>query len=388
MPFARRRQPVVLPVLNMEWALHREIYFGIRHFVLQRRSNGCGMLGVLRVESLRRALREVQPDGIVAGIGSLDLLRRIRQTAIPFVNVSNRLIPPPTPAVLVDERATGRMVAEYFLRRGFRRFAFCGFANHNYSVERKAGFADALRAAGFECACFDQRLGEGPNEAARLTVGVKPWLLQLPRPVAIMACNDFRASQVVGACMQLGIRVPNEVAVVGVDNDDLFCLLAETPLSSVAVPADQIGYRAAALLLDQLSGRADSRTILRVAPREVVTRQSSDILAVADPVVARAMRLIQTQAHRPLYVAEVAAAVGVSQRGLERRFETALGYSPSSAITQSRLDRACQLLVGTDCSIGEVAEASGFGQARELTANFRKRLGMPPSAYRRQFRMR
>jgi LacI family transcriptional regulator len=200
-----------------------------------------------------------------------------------------------------------------------------------------------------------------------------------------MACNDIRAWQVLRACRELGRSVPEEIAVLGADNDEAWCLLAHPPLSSVAIAAEQIGYMAGAKLARRLAGRR-VRRLTAVPPLRIVSRRSSDTLAIGDPTVVEAVRFIREHTDRPIGIGNVVEAVAVSRRALERAFRKALGRSPATEIRQAHLRRAKDLLASTELNIEEVARLSGFSGSKHLATIFRQDTGMTATRYRDQFR--
>jgi LacI family transcriptional regulator len=213
---------------------------------------------------------------------------------------------------------------------------------------------------------------------------VARWIHSLPKPLGLMACNDFRGIQALDACRRAGIAVPEEMAVIGVDNEELVCKLAYPPLSSVVPNARRIGYEAAALLDRLMRGEPEPTIPLAIPPLEVITRLSTDVNAIADPDVAAAMRFIREHACEGIGVDEVLAQVPVSRSVLQRRFRSLLGRSIHAVIAAVRLQRAKQLLVETDLSLAVIAKRTGFSHVEYLCAAFRQAVGLPPGAYRRE----
>jgi LacI family transcriptional regulator, galactose operon repressor len=197
-----------------------------------------------------------------------------------------------------------------------------------------------------------------------------------------------QGSQVSEFCRQLGFRVPDEVAIVGVDDDDLLCELSRPSLSSVALPGERIGYEAAVLLDRWLRGLRPPKKVVVLPPVGVVVRQSSDLMAVPDPQVSAALRFIREQADRPLHVQDVLREVPMARRALERRFRKWLQRSISEEIRRIHLERSRQLLSQTDLPLSAVATQSGFTDGRQLSVVFRRETGLTPSAFRRRFRLR
>jgi LacI family transcriptional regulator len=208
------------------------------------------------------------------------------------------------------------------------------------------------------------------------------WLKSLPKPVGLMACNDICGREVLQACAAAGLRAPDDVAVVGVDNDELMCELSNPPLSSIALDVEKAGYEAARLLDSLMSGHFAGEHVVQVEPVYVVTRQSSEIMAPDDPNVATALQFIKTHAGQPIGVSHVVEHAGVSRRTLERRFARALGRSISSEITQCRLERAKRLLLETDLPSLRVAAGAGFGTVKTFNRVFRRAAGISPHRFR------
>jgi LacI family transcriptional regulator len=287
-----------------------------------------------------------------------------------------------------DNEAIGRIGAEHFLERHFRRFAFVGWKGLRYSEQRKLGFCATLRDAGFSCEIYEEgpgswvsRLTGSPAHHRRLCA----WLARLEAPVALMACNDVPASHVLRACQEVERHVPEEIAVLGADNDEAWCSLAHPPLSSVAVAAEQIGYLAAQQLARLLAGRTPRRHTA-VPPLNVVVRQSSDTLAVDNPLVAKALHFIREHTGSPIGVPDVLKAVPTSRRSLERMFRTTLGRSLAEEVRQAHLRRARELIATTELGMEAVARRSGFSGYKHLWMTFRKAMGLTPREYRERLR--
>ena len=329
---------------------------------------------------------------MIAHIFNHDLAEALIETGKPIVNVSGVLPDLSFPRVGVDHVAVGRLAATHLLERGFRHFGFVGYPDHAFSVGRESGFRTTLEAAGCRLISYHQRDPEhrDPTGLWEWDDGLRRWLAGLPRPVGILASHDPQGVELSEACRQAGLRVPEEVALVGVDNDDLLCELARPALSSVALPAERIGFEAARLL-DQLLTRPRARSVgqpLLLAPLGVVTRRSSDVLAIDDPEVAAAVRFIREHAYEPIQVKDVLGEVPVSRRTLERRVRAALGYGIWEEIRRAHMERGRALLAETEMPMSEVAKHAGFSDARQLSVVFRQETGLTPTDYRRQFRAR
>lgn len=334
-------------------------------------------------------LRRWAGDGVIAQVWRADIHALMDRVEFPVVNVSQHMAESVLTSVLADSRTVGQLAAQHLLGRGFTQFAFCGFVGHRYSELRADAFDAEVARHGFPCVRFDTEPPQVEPERwdERLTA-LANWVRRLPRPIGVMCCNDVRARHVAQACTEAGVRVPEEMALVGADDDVLICEMSTPPLSSVDVNAAQVGYEAAALLDRLMNGEAPPTGPALVPPVGVVTRRSSDVLAVADPVVVDAMRFIHENASRPIGVNDVVDAVPASRRVLERRFKAALGRTVGEQIGQARIDRAKQLLVASDVPTPHVAAKSGFNYVQQFNTMFKRVTGMTPIAYRRQYRLR
>lgn len=335
-------------------------------------------------------LGHLRPDGLIASVSTRSIARTLSAGRRPIVNVAATLMKLRMPTVRVDNTRVGELAAAHFLERGLRHFAFVGPQSQLFSVERYAAFSRALdRKRHVTMSYFTP--AEIPfdplGQRWDLDQGVQGWLRNLPKPVGLFSPGDEWGIQVCEACRQLGLRVPEDVAVLGVDNDDLNCELSRPRLSSVMLPAERIGYEAAALLDRLLAGGKRPRTQILLPPLGVATRRSTEVLAIDDREVVKAVRFIREHVHLPLRVTDVAREVAVGRRTLERRCQAALGRSLGEEIRRVHLERARYLLVSTDLPMKTVATQAGFSGLRHMGDVFRQQLGSPPTAYRSQHRM-
>jgi LacI family transcriptional regulator len=298
------------------------------------------------------------------------------------------------PSVRTDDQAGTRLAFEHLRERGFRHFAFCGFNGADYSDIRRDSFNRLVAQAGLRCHLYvdprsPRRATTLKHEELGLTDGdsVARWIKALPKPIGLMACNDIRGQQVLTACRAVGIPVPDEVAVIGVDNDEVLCELADPPLSSVAPNAERIGYEAAALLDQMMRGERPPKHPLVVGPSGIVTRRSSEVLAIEDRHIAAAARFIREHACEGIDVSDVLRAVPLSRSTLERRFSKELGRSPKDEILRVRLNRAKELLAYTDFPLPVVAEKVGMEHAEYLSVIFKKKVGLTLAQFRAQARV-
>jgi LacI family transcriptional regulator len=286
-----------------------------------------------------------------------------------------------------DSEGAARLAAEHLKERGFEDFAFVGEPGRVWSDRRCESFAVAVRQSGFEPYVFKpprtKKNGSWEAEQAELA----RWIEELPKPVGLMASNDDRGRGVLEACRLAGVRVPEEVAVIGVDNDELFCELADPPLSSVALNTEHGGYRTAHLLDQLMKQKITAPQQLIVEPTHVVTRRSTDVKAFDGREVGAALSFIHRNRSRAFNVNDVAGAVGISRRNLEVKFRKSVGRTVLSEIQRIRLDHVKRMLRETDLPVAQIAESSGYNSASYLTQVFHKEVGASPAQYRARFRV-
>jgi LacI family transcriptional regulator len=370
--------------ISHSFSYYRNVVRGIRTYA-ETRAHWL-FTSVVPDEHPLRTLGALKPDGVLASINTEALVRALRCWRRPLVNVSAVVPALPFPRVGVDNRAVGRLAADHFLERGFRHFGFAGHPHWLYSTEHEQGFRQALAEAGYGVASYHVAARQPFDPFARhwpLDRRVQRWLRSLPKPVGVFTPNDLWGMQMTDACRQADLRVPEDVALLGVDNDDLHCELARPTLSSVVVPAQQIGQEAAALLDRLLTGDKAPEQPVLLPPSRVVVRGSSEVLVTEDAGVSAAARYIRGHGHLPLRVADVLDAVPVGRRSLERRFRRAFGRGIWEEIRRSHVERAKRLLAETDLPLKMIAHQSGFTDYRHLAVVFRQELSLSPTAYRR-----
>jgi LacI family transcriptional regulator len=290
----------------------------------------------------------------------------------------------PFPAIITDSAAIGCMAAEHFLDRGFQNFAYCGLDEFLWSRKRAEHFTRRVEQAGFAVNLYNQPTTRAGRAARREQDRIADWLRSLPKPAAVMCCNDDRALQVIEACKATSLRVPDDVAVLGVDNDVLVCDLADPPISSISLDTETAGREAAKLLDHLMKGGQMTGQEIPVRPTHIVLRMSTDILTVADPDVAAALRFIRCNPNRLIQVDDVVEATNVSRRVLEKRFKAILRRSVHEEIRRVRVNNIIPLLVGTDMTITDIALHCGFDGVEHISRYFRKETGASLRDYRRQ----
>jgi LacI family transcriptional regulator len=331
-------------------------------------------------------LRNWRGDGILARIESRAMASAVRRTGIPAVDLRFAVPRLGLPAVGIDNHTVVRAAFDHFLSRGYRRFAFCGVrAEQSIWMDyRRRLFERLTTEAGYTCDVFvppARAASDWEREQKRLT----KWVRGLGTPVAVLACNDERGLQVLDACRRAGVRVPDEAAVLGVDNDEFLCGLATPPLSSVDIDVEHVGYRAAELLDRLMGGEPWPSEPILLPAAGVVARRSTDGYAVEDADLASALRFLRDHACDGLRMRDVTRATGMERRTLERRLKATLGHSPKEEVTRIQIEEARRLLSGTDLPVKIVACRAGFANGRYFSRVFRTRAGASPIEFRRQF---
>lgn len=327
-------------------------------------------------------------DGIISFIGYRDdLADFILSSGLPAVEISMVRNEISLPRVEGDSDMIGRLAAEHFLERGFRHFAWAPLLDDVLNAERLSGFSNRLAEAGESCHLLppaDSRYGDPSvrDWTARRKLLIRE-LKRLPKPLAVFGYNDCVAAEIIDACDDAGLLVPEAVAVLGVDNDALICECIPVPLSSVCHDLEGMAYQAAALLDRLMAGRKPPKRVLRVPPKGLVTRRSTDILAVENLQVARALRFIRDRyASALLSVNDVVAATSISRRPLEKAFRQELKRSINEEIVRVRMNKVKDLLANSDMKIVDIAAVCGFSRPNHLFRTFRQLHGKSPKAYR------
>jgi LacI family transcriptional regulator len=323
-------------------------------------------------------------DGLLVRIETLKVADMIAKLNVPTVNLRGTIAGLPFPYVGPDNAAVAKLAVQHLLDRGLRNFGLCSRPRgKNPAIdERSDSFIQLIEKAGHQCDVFPvaSREIQWDQEQQQLT----EWIKSLPKPVGVMAGNDERGLQVLDACRRAGTAVPDDVAVIGVDNDESLCDLAIPPLTSIDVNAEGIGYEAAALLDRMMSERKPGRGFkpVKIAPRAVVTRRSTDLIASEDDEVNRAVRYIREQAPNGLQVSDVLTHMGMSRAALQQRMKQITGRTIHQEIQRVRLARVKELLVMSPMTIKQVARLSGFASVQYMTRVFRAGTGETPAKYR------
>jgi LacI family transcriptional regulator len=329
-------------------------------------------------------IRKLNADGII--VREPKSLQDIQRLNIPAI-VSPNTLDLKIPAIVTNAETIGLYAAEHFLERGFKNFAFCGFKNMPWSVNRNASFTRILQKAGFHADEFNCTVSDISNLLLKTQNKMIVWLKSLAKPVGLMTCNDDMGRIVLEACRIGNISVPGQIAVMGVDNDELVCELTNPPLSSIALSSEKAGYEAAALLDKLMHGEKMKGQVIQHLPSHVVTRQSSDILAINDLDVSDAISFIRQHFKEPITENDVAQKVALSRRHLYKKFIETLGHSVHKEITNVRIEHICKLLTESDLSISQITKTMEFASIEHLSRYFRKDKGMSLLDFRKKFRI-
>ncbi len=308
----------------------------------------------------------------------------IQRARIPVVNLCNEDPNLRFPKVLPDNEGIGEIAARELLGRGITQFAFFAVnRNANVVLERMSGFRHAVESAGgsFHMLDFTEKWRK-PRAAIRMIPWLGAELTRIPRPVGAMAQHDGEAVHIVRACLNVGLRVPEDVAIVGVDNDPIYSQLGPIPLTSVLSNRELLGYRAAELLDRLMRGEKPPKIALRIPAGGIALRRSSDVFATEDLCLSKALRFIALHISEPFDVEHVVAASGASRRALYRKFDSHLHHSIATEILRQRLNLAKKLLSTTELKQHAIAAECGFQSAVSLSKAFKSHEGIPPSAYR------
>lgn len=386
-PRDNHKAPRVALMIETSQSFGRELFRGITRYI---RENGPWSVFFVQrgvCDRVPKWLKKWSGDGIISRINTPDIRQFAADTDIPMVDLNEQLRGMGVPLISNDHAAVGRMAAEHLLQRGFEHFAYVGYNGLYWSDCRRDAFAEAACESDvcdvYSCRAQAPRRFRDDTWELEMEHVIR-WVKKLPKPVGVMACDDFRGLQLLEACAVASIAVPQEVAVVGVGNDDVACEMASPPLSSVVLNSFRMGYDAAVLLDRLMRGeRVDVKERL-LPPLDIVTRQSSDVMAVADPVVSKAMRFIHEHACDGIKVTDVLRHMLVSRTVLEDRFHKALDRSAHEMIIEARTKRVKELLAQTELSLADIADRTGFRHVEYLCTVFKRETGWTPTAYREE----
>ena len=335
-------------------------------------------------ESILGELLNCGIDGIITRMP--EHITKITSRRIPVILARSLKQHSKIPMIVSDSEAIGKLGADHFLHRGFKHFAFCGYDDMPWSQIRKRNFSEKITASGFKVFTFDQSKAAAKHSRNKELYLLGEWLISLPKPVGLMTCSDDCSKDVLEICQLEGIKVPFEVAILGVDDDDLICNLPYIHLSSIKLNYQRAGYEAAKLLNSLMNGEKMCGQRIDIHPLDVVERQSTDITVIEDNEVSRAIQFIDQNARKAIQVADVVNATLLSRRNLYIRFKKAVGHSLYSEIRRSRAKEVARALLDTNMSVTQIAQSLDFWGVDHISRFFRKAAGMSPLAYRKKYK--
>jgi len=382
-----RSRPHIALLIETSLAPGRDILRGIARYVREHHPWGLYHEAHGLDDRAPTWLSRWRGDGVIARIQSPQVARAIASSGLPVVDVLGTVGGLPYPLVHVDNGAIARMAAGHLLERGLRHFGFFGIEGENWSEERYAAFCAAVAPGqdGLSHVPSYQLPRDVLNRRSweQVENRLARWVAALPKPVGIFVCSDQRGPQFLEACRRAGVAVPEDVAVVSVDNDEPLCEVCSPPLSSIDATHTAVGYEAAALLDKLLHGVVAPKKPVLIAPERVITRLSTQMLAVGDPAIGSALQMIREHAHEGLHVDAIARHAGLSRSVLQRRFRSELKRSVHQEILAVRIERARELLIKSNLPLAIVAERAGFRHQEYMGAVFKAHLGITPAKVRR-----
>jgi len=322
-----------------------------------------------------------KPDGIIMR-DSL-ITKELLKLKIPTVlAIHDSKYPQNLPVIKTDSYSIAKLASEHLIEKGLKNFAFCGFDSYDWSKERRINFCRLNSKIGYKTHvyCQPKRIkNDWENEQHR----VRDWVSALPKPVGIFACNDDRGQHILEVCKLLDLRVPEDVAVIGVDNDPMVCYISDPPLTSIALNVESVGYQAAKLIDSMIDKKKIYYKQIMVSPSHVVQRQSSDILAVDDFLVAQAINFIKNNAKNKILVEDVVKAININRRTLERRFRRAIHRSIVEEIKYTRIELISKLLIESDFTISQITSFFNFTDVEHISRYFKKEKGVGLREFRK-----
>jgi LacI family transcriptional regulator len=326
-------------------------------------------------------------DGILARIRTEAIAERLGKLGIPVVDLMCEYPKMGIPSVGLDHRKISELAANHLRECGGRVFAYCGIRGTLWAQRRAEYFKEIVGRTGCKVQEYwlpDRNSRAWLSEAERLRLA--HWIADLPKPAGVMACSDVVGQRVLEACRLAEVMVPEEIAVLGVDNDETLCRISNPYLSSILVGHDRVGFCGAKLLDELMQGKTPPKEPLVVGRPRLVVRQSTNVQTIGDRDVTLALRYIRDKAYDAISVRDVAAHVALSYSTLNRRFHAILSRSIHDEITRVRLERVCELLVTTQISIAQIARVTGFAHHEYLGAVFKSEMGLTPGQYREESR--
>ena len=338
----------------------------------------------LGIDGILKWAQEWEANGIIGQFYNGEEVEKFTKARIPVIAQDFKERFTDIPNITGAYRETGALGADYFLKKGFKNFAFYGFGNIVWSRERAEGFEEKIQEAGFDVHYYENKDSRGVDLWYYKPSALSDWLKSLPKPVALMACDDNQGHHITEAARHAGIRIPDELAVLGVDNDEMICDLSDPPLSSIELDSEKSGYEAARLMEQMIEDQVCCADDIVVNATQVVTRHSTDIFASKDKYIVSALKYIHGNLDKNLKVDQVLKEVPLSRRSLEKRFIMTTGYPVYEYIYNQRIEKFTQKLLETDMTIFEIAVDLGLSDSKNIARQFKQIKGVTPMEYRKQ----
>ena len=384
-----RSRPRIALVVEASRAYGRELLRGVSLFARTQVDWSLLHQEMMLDSDLPGWIEEANLNGVIARVDT-HTIGPLRQLNVPVVDVRCNRKFRGVPQVETDNEAVATLAFEHLWERGFRKFAFSGFRFASYSAARRNHFRKLVHDAGCDLSVFES----GGSPSGTLTMqeeagvfDLRPlaeWIDHLQRPTGLFVCNDIRGQQILNACRSVDIAIPDDIGVIGVDDDDAICMMCDPTLSSVRPNAERVGYRAAEVLHGMLSGLRPEQEVEYVEPISVTERQSTRVVAVEDKELARVCRFIRQAACDGINVADVVEFSSLSRRPLERRFRDELDITPRELITATQIERVKELLRETTMTLEQISKRTGFSHKERLSAVFKRETGLTPGCFRRE----
>jgi LacI family transcriptional regulator len=379
----RRRIPRVALLVETTRTYTRELLVGVRRYIAAH-GPWSTFLELRALDSSPPAwLRHWDGDGILTRTFTQEMADLIAASGLPAVELRATNLAGGRPFVGMDNAHIGRAVAEHFFERGYRQFAAYSLHTERFFIERVRNFVSTVEAFGCQCSELPETSSDSVTDWEQSQARLTAWLGQLPKPAGIFAANDQLGVRLLEACQRAGVAVPEEVAVVGAENEETLCAFATPPLTSVRFDGQTVGYAAAELLDRLMQGKSSRRREILIPPKGIIVRESSDELVINDPLVAQAARMIRENAMTGNNVDDLCRKLNASRSTLDRRMRAALKRSPKEEITRIRFREVERLLRETDLTIEVIAEQTGFAHSHYLQAVFKQTYGQTPGQFRR-----
>ncbi|MDL2305490.1 DNA-binding transcriptional regulator [Bacteroides sp. OttesenSCG-928-D19] len=335
------------------------------------------------VEGVLKWAKEWKADGIIAQFYNTDKVNIFKENGIVAIAQDFKDRFTEIPNITGDHHLAGRMGADYFIRKGFKNFAFYGYKNIVWSEERGKGYKDELAKHKNNFHFYEYQNEDFSELWYYNSEPLIKWLESLPKPVAMMACDDNQAHHISQVCKQCGIRIPEEISLLGVDNDEAICTLSDPPLSSLNQAVEKGGYEAAILMERIIHNPHGEYGDIVVQPTHIVTRQSTDIYSTSDKYIAVALQYIHQNSNNKITISDLTDLVPLSRRLLENRFKEVTGFPVYTYIMNLRIEKFAQKLLETNDPIIDIASDMDFIDYKNFSRQFKKIMGCNPSSYRK-----